>query len=80
MGDLNVVRDGFARFNLLDEHVRFLHGAYDETLPEAPIEKVALLRMATVTYEDTFNVLDVLYAQAGSEGLSVIVESVCEPL
>ncbi len=74
LGDLNVVRDGFARFNLLDEHVRFLHGAYDETLPDAPIEKVALLRMATVTYEDTFNVLDLLYDKL-AEGGFIIVEN-----
>ncbi len=74
MGDLNVVRDGFARFNLLDERVRFLHGAYVETLPSAPIEKIALLRIASVTYADTREVLDHLYPKL-ADGAFVIVET-----
>ena len=43
--DLNTVRDAFERFDLLDDRVRFLQGELDLTLPEAPIEKIALLRI-----------------------------------
>ena len=43
--DLNTVRDGFARFGLLDDHVRFLQGPPADTLPDAPINQVALLRI-----------------------------------
>ena len=35
--DLNQVRDGFERFGLLDERVRFLQGAFAATLPDAPV-------------------------------------------
>jgi cephalosporin hydroxylase len=43
--DLNTVRDGFARFGLLDDHVRFLQGPPADTLPDAPVKQVALLRI-----------------------------------
>ena len=36
--DLNTVRDGFARFGLLDDQVRFLQGPAADTLADAPIE------------------------------------------
>ena len=43
--DLNQVRDGFARFDLLDERVRFLHGdSGGRARSDAPIERLALLR------------------------------------
>ena len=37
-----MVRDGFDRFDLLDDRVRFLQGDLATTLPDAPIEKIAL--------------------------------------
>ena len=43
--DLNIVRDGFRRFDLLDDRVHFLQGPYRETLPRAAIDEVALLRI-----------------------------------
>ena len=43
--DLNQVRDGFDRFGLLDDRVRFLQGAADDALADAPIEPLALLRL-----------------------------------
>jgi cephalosporin hydroxylase len=78
VGDLNTVRDGFARFKLLDERVRFLHGPYGETLPEAPIGKVALLRIATRSYEDTLEILELLYDKLTVGGF-VLIETYHEP-
>ena len=43
--DLNLVRDAFERFDLLDEQIRFLQGPLEATLPAADIETVALLRL-----------------------------------
>ena len=51
--DLNIVRDTFARFDLLDDRVRFLQGDIAATLPDAPIEKVALLRIDAGSYAST---------------------------
>ncbi|MFP5256339.1 MAG: CmcI family methyltransferase [Acidimicrobiia bacterium] len=42
--DLHQVRDGFARFGLLDDSVRFLQGAPATTVPAAGIEQLALVR------------------------------------
>jgi hypothetical protein len=38
---LNEVAGNFARYELLDEQVRFLPGWFRETLPRAPIERLA---------------------------------------
>jgi cephalosporin hydroxylase len=67
-GDLNLVREAFARFDLLDDRVRFLQGAFAETLQDAPITKIALLR---VEAEDTASVttaLDTLYDRVAQDG------------
>lgn len=42
--DLHQVRDGFARFGLLDDSVRFLQGPPAEVLRNAPIERLAAVR------------------------------------
>ena len=42
---LDVVRDNFARYGLLDEQVCFLRGLFSETLPHAPIQQLSVLRL-----------------------------------
>ncbi len=41
---LETVKDTFERYGLLDEQVKFLKGWFRDTLPDAPIEKLAVLR------------------------------------
>ena len=43
--DLNLVRDGFDRFGLLDDRVRFLQGAPADTLAAEDTGPIALLRI-----------------------------------
>jgi cephalosporin hydroxylase len=43
--DLNLVRDGFSRFGLLDDQVRFVLGEVGAGLADAPVPEVALLRI-----------------------------------
>ena len=43
---------GFARFDLLDDRVRFLQGRLADTLPDAPIERLALLRIGAGVGDD----------------------------
>jgi len=71
-GDLNIVRDGFQRFELLDDRVRFLQGSFCETLPDAPIEKLAFLRVDTASYEATLDILDALYGRLAVGGFVMI--------
>ncbi len=72
VADLNIVRDGFRRFDLLDNRVRFLQGDFAETLPGAPVEKLALLRVDTASHEATRDVLQALYDRLAVGGFVII--------
>ena len=50
---LERVQDNFRRYGLLDEQVRFLKGWFRDTLPNAPIERLAVLRLDGDLYEST---------------------------
>lgn len=73
--DLNIVRDGFARFDLLDGRVRFLQGAMASTLPEAPVEEIAVLRLGRGLGEEAADALRHLYDRL-APGAFVIVDDV----
>jgi cephalosporin hydroxylase len=70
--DLNTVRDGFARFGLLDDRTVFLQGPPSRTLAKAPIGEVALLRVNSHDPEETGAVLDALYDRVTPGGFVVI--------
>ena len=72
LADLNTVREGFDRFDLLDDHVRFLQGDFADTLHDAPIEKVALLRIGGDLDLSTADVLDALYDKIPMGGFVVV--------
>jgi O-methyltransferase len=58
---LEDVRDRFERYGLLDEQVKFLRGWFRDTLPSAPIERLALLRLDGDLYDSTYDALKALY-------------------
>ncbi|MCC5951659.1 MAG: class I SAM-dependent methyltransferase [Acidimicrobiia bacterium] len=71
--DLNNVRDAFARFDLFGDRVRFLQGPAADTLPEAPIDKVALLHIGRQSEpEDVTATLEQLYAKLAVGGFVVV--------
>ncbi len=70
--DLNIVRDGFARFDLLDDRVRFLEGTMSATLPDAPLDEIALIRVGPGIGGETRAVLDRLYDRLAVGGYVVI--------
>jgi cephalosporin hydroxylase len=76
--DLNNVRDGFDRFGLLDERVKFLNGEVIETLPRARIDKIALLRIGGDQGEMAAHILDELYDKV-SVGGWVVVDDYLDP-
>ena len=55
------VRANFERYGLLDDRVRFLEGWFADTLPAAPIEQLAVLRLDGDLYESTMDALVPLY-------------------
>ena len=67
------VRANIARFGLLDEQrVRFLEGWFSDTLPDAPIEKIAVLRLDGDLYESTMDVLTALYERVQPGGYVIV--------
>jgi len=67
------VKAAFARYGLLDEQVVFLEGLFRDTLPTAPVEKLAVLRLDGDLYESTMDGLVNLYHKLSSGG-SLIVD------
>lgn len=72
------VEDNFRRFGLLDDRVVFLEGWFKDTLPVAPIDRLAVLRLDGDMYESTIEALEALYCKV-SDGGFVIVDDYCLP-
>jgi O-methyltransferase len=66
------VRANFERYGLLDEQVRFLPGWFKDTLHDAPIERIAVLRLDGDLYESTIQALDALYPRLSPGGFCVV--------
>jgi O-methyltransferase len=66
------VRANFATYGLLDDQVRFLPGWFEETLPKAPIERLALLRLDGDMYQSTWDVLSNLYPRVAPGGYVIV--------
>jgi hypothetical protein len=66
------VREHFERYGLLDDQVRFLRGWFRETLPTAPIERLALLRLDGDLYDSTFVALQSLYPKLSAGGYVIV--------
>jgi O-methyltransferase len=72
------VRANFERYGLLDERVEFLPGWFRDTLPEAPIDRLAVLRIDGDMYEGTIDPLRHLYPKLSGGGF-VIVDDYGDP-
>ncbi len=77
-GDLNAVRDGFARFELLDERVRFLQGDVADAVAGGPFSEVALIRIGDALDGSPQEVLEAVYDRL-SVGAVVLVEDYVTP-
>jgi len=69
---LEEVKANFARYDLLDERVRFLPGWFRDTLPQAQIERLALIRLDGDMYESTINALEALYPKLSPAGFLIV--------
>ncbi len=75
---LDEVKHNFQKYGMLDNQVKFLKGWFSQTLPKAPITKLALLRLDGDMYASTMDALEVLYPKV-SQGGYVIVDDWCLP-
>ena len=66
------VRANFQRYGLLDDQVCFLPGWFKDTLPEAPIDRIAVLRLDGDLYESTIQALNALYPRLSPGGFCII--------
>ena len=69
---LEEVQANFSRYGLLDGQVRFLKGWFRETLPGAPIERLAVMRLDGDMYESTMDALTYLYPKLSPHGHVII--------
>lgn len=69
---IDQVRGNFARFGLLDDQVKFLKGWFKDTLPGAPIKKLAILRMDGDLYNSTMDALTNLYDKVSPGGYVIV--------
>jgi O-methyltransferase len=69
---LEEVRANFERFRLLDDQVKFLKGWFKDTLPAAPIAKLAVMRLDADLYESTTDALVNLYPKLSPGGYAII--------
>jgi cephalosporin hydroxylase/glycosyltransferase involved in cell wall biosynthesis len=75
--DLNLVRDSFAHFGLLDDRVRFVQGDPKQTLCDAPIGELALLRLGEGLGEAAVIALEHLVPRL-SPGAEVIIAGIAD--
>jgi Macrocin-O-methyltransferase (TylF) len=66
------VKDNFKAYGLLDESVCFLEGWFKDTLPNAPIDQLALIRLDGDLYESTIQPLDALYRKLSGGGYVIV--------
>jgi O-methyltransferase len=66
------VRANFARYGLLDDRVEFLAGWFKDTLPNAPVDRLAVLRLDGDLYESTMDALQALYPKLSVGGYCII--------
>lgn len=69
---LDEVKKNFERYSLLDGQVKFLKGWFRDSLPAAPIERLAVLRVDGDHYESTMDVLRNLYPKVTDGGYVII--------
>jgi O-methyltransferase len=68
----STVKANFKRYGLLDDRVRFLPGWFKDSLPGAPISRIALLRLDGDLYESTIQALEALYPRLSASGFCII--------
>ena len=66
------VEENFRKYGLLDDQVRFLEGWFKDTMPVAPIEQLAVLRLDGDYYESTIQVLETMEPRLAVGGFCII--------
>jgi hypothetical protein len=74
---VQAVRDNFETYDLLSDGVRFLPGLFADTLPDAPVERLAILRVDGDLYSSTRDALEALYDRVSDGGYVIVDDYGC---
>lgn len=66
------VMSNFERYDLLDRQVKFLKGRFNDTLPNTPMEKLAVIQLDGDMYGSTMEALNALYPKLSVGGYIII--------
>jgi len=69
---LDEVKENFSRYGLLDDRVHFLKGWFKDTLPTAPIDRLAILRLDGDMYSSTMDAIVNLYPKVSTGGYVIV--------
>ncbi len=69
---LEEVTENFRRIGLWSDQVRLVKGWFADTVPTAPIERIAVLRLDGDLYESTIQVLEGFYSRLSPGGFCII--------
>jgi Macrocin-O-methyltransferase (TylF) len=69
---LEEVQRNFKRYDLLDDQVKFLKGWFSDTLPTAPVKRLAILRLDGDLYESTMDGLVNMYPKVSVGGYVIV--------
>lgn len=69
---LDEVRWNFIKYGLLSDRVEFLEGWFSDTLPDAPVGRLAVLRADGDMYSSTVDILENLYEKLSPGGYVII--------
>jgi hypothetical protein len=69
---LETVRENFNRYGLDCSNVCFLRGWFKDTLPAAPVDRIALLRLDGDLYESTMDALNALFDKVVKGGIVIV--------
>jgi len=73
------VKANFERFDLLDERTRFVEGWFRDTIPQAKVDSISVLRLDGDLYESTWLVLGHLYPRVLPGGFVIIDDYALPP-
>jgi hypothetical protein len=69
---MQIVQENFKLYGLLDDQVKFLPGWFKYSLPGAPIDRLAVLRLDGDLYESTMDALENLYPKLSAGGFVIV--------
>lgn len=69
---LEQVKENFQKFDLLDEQVEFVKGWFCDSLPNAEVERLAILRLDGDLYSSTMDSLNNLYHKVSPGGYVIV--------